>query len=126
MIVSPHDSPFILVFTADARSVGNRQLFLSLNSVPRNRTPKNKQLKTHYFSLGFNVDVVSLTYAMHMRSQVHIVLGPLAYVTTNLVYYVDDSDYDDADNGNRQLEPELRCRKLRVVSLPGQWGHYTV
>jgi len=26
MIFSPHDSPFILVFTADARSVGNSQL----------------------------------------------------------------------------------------------------
>jgi len=25
MIFSPHDSPFILVFTADARSVGNSQ-----------------------------------------------------------------------------------------------------
>jgi len=26
MLSSPHDSPFILVFTADARSVGNSQL----------------------------------------------------------------------------------------------------
>ena len=47
MIFLPHDSPFILVFTADARSVGNSQL--SCCEFFRDRLPTSYDLLCYLY-----------------------------------------------------------------------------
>ena len=56
MLFSPHDSPFILVFTADARSVGNSQL--SCRRWNRNRGGQNSDVSPRppFILANFGVD----------------------------------------------------------------------